>query len=264
MTPPPSKHTGAQRRGRWREQQAFSLIELLVAMLIGLVVSLAAFAMLEFTTTDVSRITARAHVDQTGRVALQKIMLGLHSACVALEVNPIIEGSNGEKIKFISESGPQAAFTTVNEHEIVYNSSKYTLTEQTFPSTGSETGGNYPFSTTASSTTTLLTGVKQTGSTPIFQYYRYYKEGDTIPESHTELPYGELNPNPISTLPLSKTEAENVAQTTVSFTLDPEGHESIIAKGDQPIALEDSAVFRLAPASTSPEHPNSPCSERPS
>jgi prepilin-type N-terminal cleavage/methylation domain-containing protein len=263
MTRASSKDTDTRPGARWREQHGFGLIELLVSMLIGLVVSLAAFAMLEFTTTDVSRITARAHVDQTGRVALQKIMLGLHSACVALEVNPVIEGSTGEKLKFISESGAQAAFTTVSEHEIVYNSSKNTLTEQTFPSTGSETGGNYPFSTTASSTTTLLTGVKQTGSTPIFQYYRYYKEGDTIPEHDTELPYGELNPNPIYGLPLSKTEAENVAKVSVGFTLNPEGHESIIAKGDQPVALEDSAVFRLAPTSTTTGHLNTPCSEAP-
>jgi prepilin-type N-terminal cleavage/methylation domain-containing protein len=275
-TPSSSKGAGVQA-GRWREQRGVTLIELLVAMLMALVVSLAAFAILQFTTDDVSRITSRAHVDQTGRIALQKIMLQLHSACVALEVNPIVVGSGGEKIKFISESGTQAAFTTVSEHEIAYTKATETLTEQTFPNTSAEKEGNYTFSTTASSTTKLLTGVKQTEvlnkttslkeKIPIFQYYRYYKTGDAIPTGDTEVPYGELNPSALkgegSKEELSKAEAENVAKTTMSFTLTPEGHESIIAKGGQPIVLEDSAVFRLAPTSTATGHLNTPCSEAP-
>jgi len=251
---------GTPRGGRWRDQRGVTLIELLVAMIMALVVSLAAFSILEFTSSDVSRITSRAHVDQTGRIALQKIMLALHSSCVALEVNPIVEGSTGEKLKFISESGTEPAFSTVHEHVITYNETAGTLTEQTFPSTGAETKeGNYPFSTTPSSTTKLLTGVKPTGTTAIFQYYKYYKKGETIPTGDVEAPYGELIPGS----GLTPAEAEAVAKVTIGFTLKPEGTEGVIAKGHQPIALEDSAVFRLTPSSTSSESLNSPCSEAP-
>jgi len=278
MTRSPSKGKRALRDGRWREQDGFTLIEVLVASIIAVVVSLAAFSVLQLTTEDVSRITERTHTDQTGRVALEKLMLQLHSTCVSLEVNPIVEGSKAEKIKFISSSGSKAAFATgeVELHEITYNKAEGTLKETVYQSTGPEgsgiaTGsnpgsGNYPFSITPSSTTKLLAGVKQTGSTPIFQYYRYYIKGDKGPKGEAEPPYGELNPNPLGspeTTELSKAEAESVAKTTVSFTLAPEHHESVIAKGDQPVALEDSAVFRLTPASTSSEHPNSPCSEAP-
>ena len=77
------------RMAALRSERGFTLIELLIAMALGLVVSLAAFSILEFTTSDVSRITNRAHVDQTGRVALEKIMLQLHSACVAVTITPI-------------------------------------------------------------------------------------------------------------------------------------------------------------------------------
>ncbi len=48
------------------------------------------FSIPQFTTDDVSRITARAHVDQTGRVALEKIMLQLHSRVSRVNVNPIL------------------------------------------------------------------------------------------------------------------------------------------------------------------------------
>jgi prepilin-type N-terminal cleavage/methylation domain-containing protein len=262
-----STGTGAPRGERWREQHGVTLIELLVAMIMTLVLSLAAFSILEFATADVSRITSRVHADQTGRTALEKIMLQLHSSCVALEVNPIVEGSTSEKLRFISENGETPALETVHEHEIVYSKSAGTLIEKTYVNTGTESKGNYPFSTTASTTTKLLTGVKQTVNAkkeeiPIFQYYRYYKTGDTIPEGDKELPYGELNPKPMESKELEK-EIENVAKVTVSFTLAPEGHESIVAKGGQPVALEDSAVFRLTPSSTSSEHLNAPCSEAP-
>jgi hypothetical protein len=243
----------------------------------ALVVSLAAFSILEFTSSDVSRITSRAHVDQTGRIALQKIMLALHSSCVALEVNPVVEGSSPTVLKFISESGIEPSFANVHEHVITYTPAvgkvEGALTEQTFPSTSSEGSGiaksgnpgsgNYFFSATPSSTTRLLTGVKQTESggkeIPVFQYYKYFEKGEEIPTGDPEPPYGELFPVASGFTPA---EAERVAKVTIGFTLKPEGTESVIAKGHQPIALEDSAVFRLTPASTS-EHVNSPCSEAP-
>lgn len=258
MTSPLSKNTGTRRDGRWCEQRGFTLVELLVAMALSMVVSLAAFSILEFARGDVSRITERVHVTQTGRVALEKIMLELHSACVSQEVNPIVEGSTAEKIKFVSASGSKAAFATgeIYLHEITYNKAGGTLTEQSFPSTGPATNGNYPFSITASSTKKLLTGVRQTESTPVFQYYRYYNNKDTTPV------YGELDPTPV-TVPLTKAESEEIVKVTVSFTLAPEGKESATFNHDRPVAFEDSAIFRLAPPSTASEHTNSPCSETP-
>ncbi|HEY5044561.1 MAG TPA: prepilin-type N-terminal cleavage/methylation domain-containing protein [Solirubrobacteraceae bacterium] len=251
-----------------RDEHGFTLIELLVSMVMMTVLTLAAFSFLQFTTEDVSHITARVGVDQTGRTALERIMLELHSACVTTPVIPIQGNSNENVIKFTSQSGNESAFLTVNEHVITYTpasgTTEGTLIEQTFPSTGSEKEGIYPFSTTASSTTKLLTGVRQTqyGSetaTPIFQYYRYYKAGDTIPEGDATLPYGELNNTPM-TGTVSAVEAEKITKVTMSFTLAPEGKESVSFNHDRPVALTDSAVLRLAPASET--YDNLPCSEK--
>jgi prepilin-type N-terminal cleavage/methylation domain-containing protein len=254
----------------WNDQRGFTLVEVMIATALGLIVSMGAFSFLEFTSRDVTRITERVHVAQAGRVGLEKIMLELHSVCVAPEVNPIVEKSGESSINFISETGEEAAFATVHEHVITYTpksgKTEGTLTEQTFLSTGAENKGNYPFSTTASSTTTLLKGVKQTEVTnpvtkvtkpiPIFRYYRYYRKTDTTPT------YGELDPTEIA-VPLTKAEAEEVVKVTVSFTLAPEGKESTTFNGDRPVALEDSATFRLAPPSTSSGTTNSPCSTPP-
>ena len=262
-----------------RSEGGFGLIEVLVSMLIGLVVSLAAFSILQFTTDDVSRITARTHVDQTGRVALEKIMLQLHSACVSVNVNPIQAKSNNNAIKFISETSPLngsgepvSSLPTVKLHEIIYKpaggSTPGTLTEKSWPDVGTKPNGEYRFnneSASPSESQLLLTGVSETPGVPVFQYFRYYKEIDPGAK------LGELNPNRMGNVTLEEiknantatetTEAEKVAKVTVSFTLAPEGHESIIAKGGQPVALEDSATFRLA-ASSESSNSNLPCTQQ--
>ena len=157
-----------------RGEHGFTLIELLVSMLIALVVSLAAFSMLQFTTDDVSRITERTHVDQTARVALEKIMLELHSACVSLNVNPVQPKSTETVIRFISETSPLntneepvSSLSTVKLHEIVYSAAgKGTLTEKTWKSVGTKLNGEYKFNNESESpfeTKLLLTG---RGTTP--------------------------------------------------------------------------------------------------
>jgi prepilin-type N-terminal cleavage/methylation domain-containing protein len=257
-----------------RNEQGFTLIELLITMLIGVVVTGAAFSFLQFTTEDTSRITDRVHVDQVGRTALERIMLELHSSCVTPLVNPILEKSNENVIRFISESGTKSAFATVDEHEIIYTAAtgttEGTLVEKTYKSTGPGTKGNYIFETTPAGTTKLLTGVRQTvykgeEATPIFQYYHYYQKGETIPtEDHGVAPYGELNPIAISAKTtgsgLSETQANEITKVVVNFTLAPEGKESATFNHDRPVVLEDSAVFRVAPSSEATSNPNLPCS----
>jgi prepilin-type N-terminal cleavage/methylation domain-containing protein len=250
------------------EEDGFTLIELLVAMVVGLVVSLAAFTLLEFTTSDVSLTTERAHVTQTGRTALEKIMVQLHSTCVDGEgyYHPVIVGSTGSELKFISEtspvnveSQPTSSLATVHLRKIIFSEAKETLIEKSWLSKG--TAPKYEFKETETPTETLLLkGIKKTGITPIFQYYRYYQSTDTIPTGHSSIPYGELYPTPL-VVPLVEKEAERVAKVTVAFTLDPEGKESIFAKGYRPVNLEDSAVFSLEPSSESVSDPNFPCNE---
>jgi prepilin-type N-terminal cleavage/methylation domain-containing protein len=268
-----------------RGEHGVTLIELLVAMIMALVLSLAAFSILQFTTDDVSRITARAHVDQTGRAALEKIMLQLHSACVSVNVNPIQAKSSETRMKFVSETSslnssgePTSSFATVKLHELIYTplSGKVagTLTEKAWKSTGTNTStGEYIFNNETESpaeTKLLLTGIVQSETVPIFQYYRYYNSKDTkIKNGEAKL--GEIDElEPMSNVTMAKeeikektriTEAEKVAKVLVSFTLTPETHESIIAKGGQPVALEDSAVLRFTPASEEAGNTNEPCAE---
>jgi prepilin-type N-terminal cleavage/methylation domain-containing protein len=252
-----------------RGERGFTLIELLVAISLGIIITLAAFSLLDFTTRDVSRITSRAQVDQTGRVALEKLMLQLHSACVARTINPIQPKSSSTVLRFISESSPLNAnkepvssLSSVRLREITYTpasgKTEGTITEKSWPSTG--ISPEYKFNEKEAPTERkLLTGVSQTEvskeSLPIFRYYRYYKEGDA------GVKLGQLNPTAVAVPLKEEKESELIAQVTVSFTLTPEGQESAFAKGDRAVALEDSAVLRLSPSSEASNNPNYPCSQ---
>lgn len=265
-------------RDSLRGEHGFTLIELLVAMSLGIMVSLAAFSFLEFATGDVSHITERVHVDQTGRVALERIMLELHSTCVTPSVAPIMAGSTATVVKFISEAGTESALSSVRLHEVIYTApsgtKKGTLVEKTTPNTPTTSGGgsapNYTFATTRTTTTTLLTGIKQSTNEkgeaiPIFQYFRYYRSTDSVPTGDSAVPYGQLDPTAIKSSSMEETtagkkEAENIAKVTLTFTLAPEGAEGAGFNHDRPVALEDSAVLRLTPSSESSSNPNLPCS----
>jgi prepilin-type N-terminal cleavage/methylation domain-containing protein len=253
------------------DERGLTLIELLVAMSLGIIVSGVAFSLLNFTTADVTRISERVHVDQTARVALEKLMLALHSSCLTAKSDPIKPGSTAEKLRFISETSaenergePSAALPTIRLHEVVYTAAsgktEGTLTEKSWPSTG--VPPSYVFNEKETPTKrTLITGVQKTENEkkeamPIFRYYRYYQESDA------KAVLGELYPTPMPG-ELKEKEAVDTAKVNVSFTAVPEGKENKVNTsfgGGRPVALEDSAILRLSPSSEESSS-NLPCAE---
>ncbi len=253
-----------------RDERGFTLVELLVAMSLGILVSGIALSLLNFTTADVTRITERVHADQTGRVALEKLMLALHSSCLTVKSDPIRPESTESKLRFVSETSaenehgePSAALPTIKLHEVVYTAgsgkTEGALTEKSWTSEG--TPPNYKFNEKETPTKhTLLTGVEQTETAkkeilPVFRYYRYYREADS------KAILGELDPNAM-TGKLTEETAPQVAKVNVNFTAVPEGKENKINTGlggGRPVALEDSAILRLSPSSEASS--NSPCAE---
>jgi prepilin-type N-terminal cleavage/methylation domain-containing protein len=253
-----------------RDERGFTLVELLVAMSLGILVSGIALSLLNFTTADVTRITERVHANQTGRAALEKLMLALHSSCLTTKSDPIKPESTENKLRFVSETSsenehgePSAALPTIRLHEVVYTAgsgkTEGTLTEKSWSSTG--VPPKYEFNEKETATKRiLLTGVEQTETAkkevlPVFRYYRYYRETDS------KAVLGELDPNPI-TGKLTEETGPEVAKVNVSFTAVPEGKENKLNTelgGGRPVALEDSAILRLSPSSE--ESTNSPCAE---
>lgn len=235
---------------RLHDERGFTLIELLVAMIAGLVVSFAAFAILNTSLSQSTRIADRVSADQRGRIAMEKIMLELHSSCLAPGVTPVEPGSAETKLRIVSQTGAQPSFEAVKLHEISLveeKPGKYKLVDASYPSTAEKKAPEWKFSGTAESTQTLLTGVTQSETSektaiPIFQYFKY--EGS------------ELSTTPLLGT-LTETVAGEVAAITVSFTTAPESGTVGKTPGGRTVDLSDTAVLRFSPASTSGA--NSPC-----
>lgn len=227
-------------------EHGFTLTEMLIAMVTGMVVILATLSVLDISISQSSRITERVDADQRGRLAMEKILLELHSSCIADPFTPVQEKSNATMVRFISQTGAQASFTTVTKHEIALNTATGILTDASYVSSKLE-GTNMTFPEAATKTETLLTGVSQSKEkvggaeivVPVFKYYKY--EG------------GNLSATP-EEVPLSKTDAEATAEVTVSFTTAP---SSTRTQADRTVDLTNSAVLRYDPASASGT--NTPC-----
>ncbi len=223
-----------------RDASGLTLIETLVAVLVGVVVTGATFAILNLSLNQSTRIADRVSADQRGRLAMEKLLLELHSSCVSVGlVPPILEKSTATNIKFLSETGSGTAFTTVTEHEVkLEGGTLYDVYYTSFPSST----GKWTFPSTPTTTVTLLTGVSQSanGTAPVFQYFKYEK--------------GQLSATPLNESGISKEEAKVATQVNIRFSVAPESGNN---KGDRLIDLSDNVILRLTPATE--VGPNEPC-----
>jgi Tfp pilus assembly protein PilW len=234
--PPPSS----------RDEHGFTLVEMLVTLVTGIIVVLATLSVLDISISESSRISERVDADQRGRLAMEKVIQELHSSCTSYEAIPVGEESGAEKLILVSQPTAAAVLTKVTKHVIAYNEATHTLTDESFPSTNtaSELDTPWKFSTTASGTQTLLNNVHKSiaGSetVPIFRYYRYVGS--------------ELSSTPQSDSPKLGEEAENTAEVTVSFATAPTSERT---SGARTVDFSDSAVLRFDPASATGS--NEPC-----
>jgi hypothetical protein len=241
------------------------MVELLVAASIGIIVTLVAFGVLKFTSTQVTRTDSQVHIDQAARVALENLMLELHSGCYAPKAKPIQEKSENNILRFINARNEAARTESGNEahvkpyfHEVIYEEAKERLFEKKWEgTTENSTTGEWAFSATAKERI-LATHIQATwentehkAKLPVFTYYRYFEAGDVGYEA------GKLNPTALA-VPLSATNAQKVAKVTVNFSVSPE-EAKYNSKALEPVALEDSAVYRLTPASTAESPAPQPC-----
>jgi Tfp pilus assembly protein PilV len=228
-----------------RADHGFTLVEMLVAVVSGMVVILATLSVLDISISQSSRISERVDADQRGRLAMEKLMLELHSSCIAFAGNPVEPGSTDTNIKFVSQSGNEAYFTSVTKHEVSLNTATHQLTDASYLSTNTaaELGTSWHFPATATSTQPLLTGAFQTaieGATiPVFRYYKY--QG------------GNISVTP-ETTPLSELDAKATAEVTVNFTAAPSSER---IEADRKVELTNTAVLRYDPSSATGT--NKPC-----
>jgi type II secretory pathway component PulJ len=227
--------------GQIGDERGTTLVELMVALMAGLVI-LSALTMVMLTTMHgTARVAARVEATQRARLALVKLMQELHSSCVSPEIAPVKEKSEGNVLRFVHQTGAGVQPTPILS---VVSYSSGTLKQSDYAVSGG-TAPNWTFDEVKpTSTSTLLTKVTPVPpSTSIFSYYRYAN--------------GTLSTVPQAT-PLSKTESELTVQVQAALTAEPEKGTTIKNAGNS-ATVQDAATLRLTPPSFNEGSPSKPC-----
>jgi type II secretory pathway pseudopilin PulG len=216
-----------------RGEEGFTLPELLVGIIVGMIVLLAALTVLDSTVSLGTKVSKRVDATQRGRTGLDRITRDLNSM-VCLPGDPaqdaLIAGSNNS-VDIYADLGNGSTSQPPQRRTITYDPATRRITERVYTPTG--TPGNYVFPTGATATTTLLSDVIQDGTTPIFTYYPI----DTTPDD-------DVAPSPLSTSSgaLSATDLDSVARIRITFKALP-SNRSTAKPGD---AVMQDDVYRAA------------------
>lgn len=250
-----------------RSERGFTLMETLVAMVSGVVVTGALLAILEFSLREQASITDRAQADQIGRTAMSNIVDELHSSCVgatpiqAPSTTPLspLEKSNGVNLWFVSAYGAsnsgEPLIEKVTEHDINWIATKKSntgkqlgkLTDYSFSSSSGNAreGWTWPTLSVAEAeakhTARLLaSNVIPPESGSLFQYYKY--EANSASST-----YGQLVKVGSGELPLTAASAETIAKVAINFTQAPENNDT---RTDRTAPFSDAVVMRLSPTTS--------------
>jgi prepilin-type N-terminal cleavage/methylation domain-containing protein len=188
-----------------REQSGFTLTELLVACIVGTVVLLATFSMLDTSVKLTGKVTDRVDRTQRARLAMELITRKLRSQVCPSAGQAALIDAQDYSVRFYSFMGTGAFVPDILE--LKWDTNTNTIQENRWAGTGA--APNTTWATTPT-TKTLLTDVKPTfspsGQTttrgPVFTYY--------LSNSATAL-----------TTPLSAADLKAASRTSVGFMTYP-------------------------------------------
>lgn len=272
-----------------RSERGYTLVEMLVAITMGIVVFGALTMIIVVSQHQETQITDRVQADQISRTALERIQDELHSSCIGGSEIPIqkpdsslvgLEATNEHNLWFVSTYGlsnsAEAELKNGRLHDINWTATGTSnsklpvgrLTDYWFPNepgaTHTPPANPWLFPATLSTATAgagkqvlatnVVTPVEDPpGSgqkTPLFQYFKY----DTISGDST---YGELVPLTSAELAsMSESIRRSIAQVKIEFQQAPETHKTS-QKADTRLGhttiVSGSAVLRFTPSETTEE-----------
>jgi prepilin-type N-terminal cleavage/methylation domain-containing protein len=250
----------ARARHRLRGEHGFTLPELLIAAAAGLVVLFGASTLMIVALHTTGRVTDRVNAVQQGRSAMEQLLQELNSGCLANDVSPIqpttatgitpVVKTDGTHLVFVSGLG-DSANAVPTEHVVTVQSGA--LVDASYTNTGGSppalnVAATWTFSSTPAVRRMLLPHVAQiNAATPLFQYFSYANPSNTTANSL-------VGAAALSSLPLSASDAASVAQVNIAWQAAPSNG---LTDASRTTAMQNSAVFRLTPAS--PSSANFPC-----
>jgi prepilin-type N-terminal cleavage/methylation domain-containing protein len=189
-----------------RSEAGYTLVELLVAMGIGLVVVTGAFTLIGSAFPLASRTQERVDATQRGRVALDQMLTQLRSQVCIDSSQPPIYDAKDDAVTFYASLGNENA--APQRRTLTFAGGA--ITEQVVQGAGTSPAWTFTGAPTARS---LATGLAQSGTTPVFRYYAYT----------TAAPYEPTRLlDPASGASLTAAELKQVVRVDVAFLSKPQ------------------------------------------
>jgi prepilin-type N-terminal cleavage/methylation domain-containing protein len=199
-----------------REESGYTLIELLVSMIAGLVVLSAAFLMIELSLYLFTQANDRSDSTTVGNDSINVIVQDLQSSCIYPATSPIQSPSSvpssGTSLTFWSAPGGSSTVSPAL-HDIQVTGGA--LTDTKYALTGGTSPSNWTFASTGT-TTTIANHVSAVSGTPVFQYFAYNSSTGSVSTSDL-IASGNLTAGQAATV-LAVTITYSVAPFTTSTT----------------------------------------------
>ena len=191
-------------RARLREENGFTLVELLAAMVVGSVVLFAVLGLLDRVVRIQARTVDQIETTDRGRVAIDRISQQLGSRiCLG---RPSLVAADGNSVEFYASLAPETAGVQLVAQRRRLTFSGAAIGEEMWTSNPPQAAPNVPPAATTTPTISrqLVAGVGQLGTTPVFRYYA--NEGDPA------------RPTQLLATPLSAGDLRRAVLVDVTFT----------------------------------------------
>lgn len=214
---------------RLRNEDGFTLVELLVSMVIGTIVILAAFMLLDASGTLATKAQDRVDATQRGRLAMDIIGSELRSqVCLPGAIPPMEAGAGPNSFIFYSNLGDENSAPQKRRFYVLGDA----IMEQVWTGTYAGVPGAQTVNWSATSTQrTLLQPVAPVGATPYFTFWGFDVD---LPATINTL---------LNVTPLSAADAAKVVQVDVSFVSRP---ARAAAASPRDSIFQQSIFFRTA------------------
>ena len=214
-----------------RGESGYTIVELLVAMTVGVIVVTGAFALLGQAGPLSSTTRARVESTQRGRLALDQTLTLLRSQVCINAIRPPVTVAKDNEVVFTMNLGNETA--APERRRLLFSGG--VLKEEVYPAT---TGGprDWQFVTTPSRTRVLATDLAQQGSTPFFRFYAFTTSTPAAPDRLLTA----------GTAGASADDLETIVRVDVTFESQPVKDGPRAAK----VPFQGSALTRTADALT--------------
>jgi prepilin-type N-terminal cleavage/methylation domain-containing protein len=193
-------------RARLTDDRGFTLVELLAAMVVGVIVLFGIFGLLDTAVRLQARSVDAIETTGRGRLAIDLVSQGLASRiCVGDE--PSLVAASGAGVEFYSSLAPESGAVRLIVQRRRLTVTATGIREEVWTSSPPLGPPNLPppTTTTPELSSMLVSGVRQVGTTPVLRYYA----DDPVTERPTVL---------LST-PLSPQDLRRAVLIDVSFTV---------------------------------------------